>query len=130
MNKQRNFIIALLIAIVLVIFALVNNDPVLINFIVTSVKLPLIVILFICILLGALITYLFATTGNYNNKKALKDLQGKVSQLTDKQDEAIKAAVDENTKDFEAELKARDEEIKTLKAKITPTTDAADQRPE
>lgn len=127
MNKQRNFIIALIIAIILVVFALVNNDPVLINFIVTSVKLPLIVILFICILLGALITYLFATTGNYNSKKDLKALQGKVTQLEDKQDEAVKAAVEENTKIFEAKLKARDEEIATLKAKLETPTDEKTQ---
>lgn len=129
MNKQRNFIIALIIAILLVVFALFNNDPVMINFIVTSIKLPLIVILFICILLGALVTYLFATTGNYSNKKELKALQGKIEQLEGQQDKAIATAVAENTKDFEDKLAEKDQKIKELETTGSPTTESETTEP-
>ncbi|MFD1671576.1 lipopolysaccharide assembly LapA domain-containing protein [Agrilactobacillus yilanensis] len=125
MNKQRNFVIALVIAIVLVIFALFNNDPVMINFVVASIKLPLIIILFICILLGALVTYLFATTGNYSTKKELKAMQGKVEQLETQQDQAIEAAVAENSEQFKAQLTEKDKEIENLKAELTDKTNTA-----
>lgn len=125
MNKQRNFVIALVIAIVLVIFALFNNDPVMINFVVASIKLPLIIILFICILLGALVTYLFATTGNYSTKKELKAMQGKVEQLETQQDQAIEVAVAENSEQFKAQLTEKDKEIENLKAELTDKTNTA-----
>lgn len=128
MKKQRNFVIGLIIAILLVIFALINQTPVMIQFGFTKVKLPLILILFISILLGALVTYLFATTGNYNLKKEMKDLRGQVTQLETEQQKAIDTAVDAATAkqaaDFKAQLAEKEATIEQLKAAADATDTA------
>lgn len=120
MKKQRNFIIGIVIALILVVFALFNNDPAKINFVFTTISLPLVLILFICILLGALVTYLFATASNYTAKKTLKSLQGQVDSLQHQQDQAIAKAVaaekEKIVQTYTKQLKDKDDQIDKLKS--------------
>ena len=58
MNKQRNLVIGLIIVLVLVIFACLNTEPVAINFGFFQPKMPLIIVLVIMLLLGALVSLL------------------------------------------------------------------------
>ncbi|MCD2255235.1 lipopolysaccharide assembly protein LapA domain-containing protein [Agrilactobacillus fermenti] len=118
MKKQRNFILGLIIAVILVVFALINQKQVQISFGFTIVKLPLILILFISILLGALVTYLFATMGNYNMKKQLKHLTTQIDDADKIKQAAVAEAITTTTKkldqQYQAELAKKDEKIKQL----------------
>lgn len=73
-NKKRQwrFIIGLVIALIVVIFAILNVNPVTVSFGFTHIKLPLILLIVVTLLLGALITVLLANTGS--NKKDDKKL--------------------------------------------------------
>ena len=62
-GKQTRFVIGLVIALIVVIFAVLNVNPVTVSFGFTRVKLPLIILIIVSLLLGALITLLLASTG-------------------------------------------------------------------
>lgn len=75
MKKQSTTIISIVLLILIVIFALLNTESVTVNLLATQVKVPLVLLIFICLLIGALIIYLFSLSNNYKLKKELKDLQ-------------------------------------------------------
>ena len=62
-GKQTRFVIGVVIALIVVIFAVLNVNPVTVSFGFTRVKLPLIILIIVSLLLGALITLLLASTG-------------------------------------------------------------------
>ena len=84
MNKQRNLVIGLIIVLVLVIFACLNTEPVAINFGFFQPKMPLIIVLVIMLLLGALVSLLIGKGEKVSPdvKKALakqkKELDNKI----------------------------------------------------
>lgn len=75
MKKQSTTIISIVLLILIVIFALLNTESVTVNLLATQVKVPLVLLIFICLLIGALIIYLFSLSNTYKLKKELKDLQ-------------------------------------------------------
>lgn len=57
-NKQQiNLIISLIVALIAVIFVVLNTKPVSINFGFFSLKLPLIIVLVVMIIIGILLGY-------------------------------------------------------------------------
>ena len=89
MNKQRNLVIGLIIVLVLVIFACLNTEPVAINFGFFQPKMPLIIVLVIMLLLGALVSLLIGKGEKVSPdvKKALakqkKELDNKAKENKD-----------------------------------------------
>lgn len=75
MKKQSTTIISIILLIIIVVFALLNTATVEVNFLFTKVKTPLVLLIFICLLVGALIIYLFSLSNNYKISKELKALR-------------------------------------------------------
>lgn len=71
MKKQGRLITVLLLALIVVIFAVLNVAPVAINFGFAHVKWPLIIVIIVSLLIGAIITFLAATGSNLSQKKSL-----------------------------------------------------------
>ncbi|KRL63550.1 LapA family protein [Lactobacillus psittaci] len=69
MNKQKNLVLGLAISILVIVFVLLNTEPVTINFLIFKPKLPLIVVLVLMAFLGALISWLL---GVFNDREARK----------------------------------------------------------
>ncbi|WP_129044887.1 LapA family protein [Companilactobacillus metriopterae] len=67
-NNQVKFIIGLIITLIVVIFAVLNVEPVTISFGFTHIKLPLIVLIIVTLLLGSVITVLLASMGKSSRK--------------------------------------------------------------
>lgn len=59
MEKQRNLIIGSIVALIAVIFVVLNTSPVAINFGFFKVRLPLIVVLVVMVIIGMLIAWFF-----------------------------------------------------------------------
>jgi len=81
-GKQSRFVIGLIIALIVVIFAVLNVNPVTVSFGFTRVKLPLIILIIVSLLLGAIITMLLASTGkkkpddlNHHAKKQISNVK-------------------------------------------------------
>lgn len=59
MEKQRNLIIGSVVALIAVIFVVLNTSPVAINFGFFKVRLPLIVVLVVMVIIGMIIDWFF-----------------------------------------------------------------------
>lgn len=57
MEKQRNLIIGSVVALIAVIFVVLNTSPVAINFGFFKVRLPLIVVLVVMVIIGMIIAW-------------------------------------------------------------------------
>lgn len=75
MKKQWTMVGAIVLLLVVVIFSWMNSQAVTVNFGVTEVTMPLVVVLVITLLIGALIAALFSTTASLKQKKEIKTLQ-------------------------------------------------------
>ncbi|WP_461218376.1 lipopolysaccharide assembly protein LapA domain-containing protein [Lapidilactobacillus salsurivasis] len=119
MKKQTSFIIGLVLALVVVIFAVLNVAPTVINFGFVKVKLPLIIILILALILGALIALLLSTTGSISHKRQQKQLTQEISSLKQNQQATIDQAVADAREKQRQELKEKEQTIAALEAQLT-----------
>lgn len=71
---QKGFIIILILALIVGIFAISNSGVVTIDFIFTKVLLSQAIVIFICVLLGALIASIFGGIRQMSLSKQIKEL--------------------------------------------------------
>lgn len=72
---QWNIILALIFAIIIALFAIVNMDPVAINYLLDKTEVPLILIILGFTLAGAIIIVIFNVAKQYANYKEIKKLK-------------------------------------------------------
>ena len=73
MTKKKVQYVALLISILLIaIISLANMQTVTVNFLLVQFKLPLIILILICVLLGSLVTFLVILPKDFSLKNELK----------------------------------------------------------
>ena len=75
MKKQSTTIASIVILIIIAIFALLNTATVVVNLFGAQVKMHLVLLLFICLLIGAIIIYLLSFSNHLKTNKQLKELQ-------------------------------------------------------
>lgn len=75
MKKQSTTIISIILIILVAIFAIANTAAVEVNLLVTKFRSPLIILILICLLIGALIIYLFSLSTHLKQDKELKALR-------------------------------------------------------
>ncbi|CAJ1187085.1 hypothetical protein FS150101_NMOIFPPK_00972 [Fructilactobacillus sanfranciscensis] len=88
MKKQVYVILSLLIVILIAIFVLLNMEDTAVNFGFATIKMPLILIVLVSLLLGALLIFLFSSISSFKNNrqnkanlKEIKQLQSKIEEL-------------------------------------------------
>ena len=104
MKKQSNqfkLVLGLIIALILLIFVVLNVEPVTINFGFFQPKMPLIIVLVLMMLLGAIVSWLL---GNSEDKY-------KVNKSVAKQEAAMK-------KQYEKTIADKDQKISELESEI------------
>ena len=94
MKMQGRLITILILALIVVVFAVLNVDPVAINFGFTTVDWPLIIVIVVSLLIGAIITFLAATGSSLSQRKAQKQWTKEKADLEQGQEAKIKAAVE------------------------------------
>ncbi|WP_125763978.1 LapA family protein [Companilactobacillus hulinensis] len=97
-SKQAKFVIGLVITLIVVIFAVLNVNPVTVSFGFTHVQLPLIVLIIVSLLLGAVITMLLAGSGKSkkDNDKLSRSAKKQISNVKVSNDSQIADALKEN----------------------------------
>lgn len=75
MKKQSTMVISIILLIIFVIFALLNTATVEVNLLFSQVRIPLVLLILVCLLIGALIIYLFSFSNHLKVNKELKELQ-------------------------------------------------------
>lgn len=75
MKKQSTMIVSIILLIIFVIFALLNTAQVEVNLLFGKIKMPLVLLILVCMLIGALVIYLFSFSNHLKVSKELKELQ-------------------------------------------------------
>lgn len=75
MKKQSTMIVSIILLIVFVIFALLNTTTVEVNLLFSRIKAPLVLLILVCMLIGALIIYLFSFSNHLKVQREIKELQ-------------------------------------------------------
>ncbi len=78
---QWNFILGLIFALIVAIFAVVNVDSVRVNFVFGHTEIPLILIILGSALLGGLIVGMFGIFRQYKQQRQIKKLEKEIEQL-------------------------------------------------
>ena len=118
MKNQWRLIAGIIVLFIIIVFAVLNVDDVPVNFGFGEVIAPLIIIIFISLLLGSLLTLLVSTVATGHRNKELKTLRGKVNQQEEQSQEAIKRVrtqYEERIQALEESLAAKESEINQLR---------------
>lgn len=84
MRKQWSIIFGLVFALLVALFAVINVDPVQVNFGFSIVSIPLILVILGCTLIGGLIVGLYGIFRGYKQQKTIKALTTELNQARDK----------------------------------------------
>lgn len=77
MKKQSTMIVSIILLIIFVIFALLNTAQVEVNLLFGKIKMPLVLLILVCMLIGALVIYLFSFSNHLKELKELQNQHGK-----------------------------------------------------
>lgn len=110
---QVGFIVTLIIAIFVAIFAIQNGDLVTLDLFLVRLQVPLAVVIMVCIILGAVIVMLLGTTRQFKKRSETKEMKNKLKTL-----ENDKTLVDNNFKTLETEVNSLKDTNSSLTSKI------------
>lgn len=114
MKKQWATILAIILILLISLFAVMNVDVVPVNFGFTLVSWPLIMIILGSLFIGALVTVLIATNTAFKTKKQIKNYETDLS----KADDLKQKELEEQRINFEQEIAKKNEEIANKTNKI------------
>ncbi len=95
---QIGFIVILIIAIFVAIFAIQNGTPVPIDLFFARYEMPLAVIMMICLILGAVMVLILGTTRQFKKRSENKEIKNKIKTI-----EGEKAQMETNIQALETE---------------------------
>ncbi|AHV96864.1 DUF1049 domain-containing protein [Paenibacillus sp. 7124] len=84
MRMQWSIIFGLIFALLIALFAVINVDPVQVNFGFSIVSLPLILVILSCALIGGLIVGLYGIFRQYKQQRKIKSLTAELTQAQEK----------------------------------------------
>lgn len=111
---QKGFIFILILAIIIGVFAISNAGVVKIDFIFAEVEVSQAIVIFICVLLGAIIASIFAGIRQMSLSKEIKNLKAENKELQDEVDV------------LKVRMKVKEEHDKALKEKDRQAIDEND----
>lgn len=117
MKRQWMVIFALILVIIIAAFAVMNTDPVPVNFAFTVVSWPLIMVILVSLFIGVLIAVLLSMSSLFKERKEVKLLKQKVDTSETTKQEAIAKV----QKEHEKELSNKNQEIQQLKNQLQQT---------
>ncbi|KRO04952.1 hypothetical protein IV54_GL000676 [Levilactobacillus paucivorans] len=126
MKNQWRIVVSLLLVIIVAVFALLNRGSVPVSFGFATVRWPLILLLLVSILIGAVLMILFSTISSVQKKRAYKELEQstteKITKLQAENAQLNKRIQNSQSKQASGqqakEIKALQTEITDLKAQL------------
>lgn len=114
MKNTTKMFIVLILAFIIVLFSVINAQPVDVNFLVTKVSLPLAVILIVAVLLGALIVFIVMASSIWQKKRQIKELTQKLYTKENQLEEGQSAEV----MSLKEELRQKELELSDIKHQL------------
>jgi putative membrane protein len=104
LKNQGRVIFGLVLVLIIVLFAVLNNQTVPVNFGFTKVSGPLILIILGSAILGALIGLLTSTTTMWKQKKQVKELEKQLDAYQNETDKIVAEEVEKVKRQYENQL--------------------------
>jgi len=115
MKNTTKTIVILLLLFVVILFAVINAQPITINFIFAKQRVPLVLIIMISVIIGALIA-LIGTVGTiWKKNKTVKELN---NELTELKQTPVDEVTTQKIASLESQLKESELEISDLRHKL------------
>ena len=114
MKRQWTTIIALVLMILIAGFAVINTEAVPVNFIFTVVSWPLIMVILVSLLIGALVAVLISTGSLMKERKQVKQLKKEAQSVKTEQEQEIARI----QKIHETELSDKNTHVQQLRAQL------------
>lgn len=112
MSRNSKLIVVLILLFVVVLFAVVNAQPIILNLMFTKVELPLVVVMVASVLIGAVLVSIVMLSSVWEKNKKIKQL---TQQLTDEQQKTQYDLDWEN----QAELTALNEKLAAYEVEVS-----------
>ncbi|MGX7262634.1 LapA family protein [Enterococcus crotali] len=125
MKNQWRVVVGLVLVLIVVIFAVLNNQTVPVNFGFTKISGPLILIILGSAIVGALIGLLTSTTTMWKQKKQVKELRKEIEGYKTDTDKLVQEEAEKIKRSYEnqlTELQAKYDAVKTQEP-IEPMVD-------
>ncbi len=103
---EKGFILSLIFAAIVAIFALNNSDVVLINLFFTKVEISQAIVILISAILGAVVAAIFSGVRSLKSSRKVKKINQEITELN------------ERNKELEDLVKSKDAQIKTISREV------------
>lgn len=121
MKKQWSTVLVIALMLLVVVFSVLNVDPVAINFGFTTVAIPLVVVIIGTLLIGVLIAVIWSTSLVLREKNQQKKLQKELNQFdadAKNEQEKIRAEHQNKLEQLKAEMEQVKIENRDLKRRV------------
>lgn len=112
-NTTKMFLI-LILSFIVVLFSVINAQPIEVNFMVKQISLPLAVVLIGAVLVGALIVFIVMTSSLWQKKRQIKELNQQLYQAN----QETKTAQTPEILQLKEELREKNLELSDLKHRL------------
>lgn len=121
MRKQWNTVLLIVLILLVVLFAVMNVEPVAINFGFSTVSIPLVVVIIGTLLIGVIIAVIWSTSLVLRERNQQKNLQKKMDEFETtaaKEQANMKETHQTERNTLKQKIEKRDAEIRELKRRI------------
>ena len=118
MKKTTKLFFVLILSFIVVLFSVINAQQIEVNFLVTQISLPLVVIIIGAVLIGALIVLIVMMSSIWRKNKTIKQQKQEVYELKNKSNEEIDSETDEMIQQLKSDLKEKELELSDLRHQL------------
>lgn len=119
MKKNWKMILGIILALVVVIFSMMNMEKATVNFGFTTVKQPLVILILVSVLIGAILVALFSSGSMLSKKHEIRKLNKALDSEKGDREQAIQERIQTLQENYEQMLKEKDDQIQSLEAKVS-----------
>lgn len=118
MKRQWATILAILLLVIVSLFAISNVDTVPVNFLFTVLNWPLIMVILGSLFTGALIAVLISTSSMYKSRKEIKESKKELNEIKAKKQQETEQNQSEMQQTMEKKLQDKNKRISELEERI------------
>lgn len=118
MKNTTKLFLVLILSFIVVLFSVINAQQIEVNFMITKISLPLVVIIIGAVFIGALIVSIVMWSNVWQKNKEIKHLKQETHALKTTKETPFDFEEDEEVLNLKQELKNRELEISDLKHQL------------
>lgn len=118
MKKNWKMILGLILAIIMVIFSMMNMEKTTVNFGFITVKEPLIILILVSVLIGAILIALFSSGSMLSKKHQIRQLNKELDNEKGSREQEVQSRIEKLQENYENMLQEKEHRIQELAQQI------------